>query len=449
MGYEVKQAGAGSHMRTPADIDPNGRISLYDGALVLFRRPKSPFYYADVKIAGERKRKSTGTADLKSAFEVGETFYRDSRWRVDRGFTLASKTISQVGAEMVAFLEQEVAAGRMVPTKLADYRREIENTIGPCLGERLITDLSDRDVVEYRNWLGNRHTKLSQKITYERSGRKVTSIRPRTHTHPMKTETINRKITFLRGLMNFARENGYVSAGQLPHFKTVAVKDQARRALMFEEYRTLVRTARQQQDEAAREVGRYQIVDGRRTLVLDQERQQNERKVKDFRRAAVIYRFVQFMVQTGLRPQEAKNLTWGAITPHQFKDGVEGVRMRVRGKDKSRDVYGRTKIKRLLDVVRTARRPQNDDELVWPVGSFKKQLKRLFRDAGLEQPSEGPDYCAYSLRHTFITFQLLYHQVPIDRVAIKTGTSVAMIERFYSKLSTLLIAEQDSRDDDW
>jgi integrase len=68
-------------------------------------------------------------------------------------------------------------------------------------------------------------------------------------------------------------------------------------------------------------------------------------------------------------------------------------------------------------------------------------FERLMRDSGLLQDAAGKTRTLYSLRHTYATVALA-GGIDIHTLARQMGTSVAMIERHYSKLTPMLSAER-------
>ena len=64
------------------------------------------------------------------------------------------------------------------------------------------------------------------------------------------------------------------------------------------------------------------------------------------------------------------------------------------------------------------------------------------KDSGLLLSATGAKRTMYSFRHTFATFSLVEWGMDIHTLAKQMGTSVQMLERFYSKLTATLAAEK-------
>ena len=63
------------------------------------------------------------------------------------------------------------------------------------------------------------------------------------------------------------------------------------------------------------------------------------------------------------------------------------------------------------------------------------------QDSGLEKNQQGQQRTLYSLRHTYATQELLAC-TDIHTLARQMGTSVLMLERYYSKLTATMAASQ-------
>jgi integrase len=66
----------------------------------------------------------------------------------------------------------------------------------------------------------------------------------------------------------------------------------------------------------------------------------------------------------------------------------------------------------------------------------------LMRASGLLKAATGERRSLYSLRHTYATLALLRNEVDIHTLSKQLGNSVAMIERYYSKLTATMAAER-------
>jgi hypothetical protein len=71
------------------------------------------------------------------------------------------------------------------------------------------------------------------------------------------------------------------------------------------------------------------------------------------------------------------------------------------------------------------------DEAGRVIGEFREGFNNLLKTANAEFDSDKRKHTVYCLRHYYIT-EKLRDGVPIYEIASNTGTSVSMIEKYYS-----------------
>jgi integrase len=223
--------------------------------------------------------------------------------------------------------------------------------------------------------------------------------------------------------------------------------------LKLEEYQRLRRAAVKRWKEADRSMLRAFRVYGQKyragkSAVLDQYG-----KTKSVYNKQLLLYYVVIMVHTGMRPIEARELTWKNVKRYHFQDGSEGLEIWVFGKRKWRPIVVRPNVanwitrlaymttRKTFDEVRSdpalLQRP-----IFGGVKSFKKGLAALFKAAGLDA-----GLSAYSFRHTFINYQILYRAKRLDEVAVLSGNSVKVIEEYYYALTPFIHAEREGGHD--
>ena len=163
--------------------------------------------------------------------------------------------------------------------------------------------------------------------------------------------------------------------------------------------------------------------------------------------------YVQFLLNTGIRTgEEALNLRWKHI-----KKTDKGLAITVSGKTGLRTIVPRDEDKGVTNPLNRIKRRFRDleklediklyrrDEFVFrlPDGSriSHEQLARNFkialRDSALLHDVSGERRTLYSLRHTYATQQIV-DNVGVHLLAKQMGTSIAMLEKHYSKLAPLM-----------
>lgn len=164
--------------------------------------------------------------------------------------------------------------------------------------------------------------------------------------------------------------------------------------------------------------------------------------------AEQLHDFILFMGNTGLRPDEAKNLQHRDVTIVEDRESGERIlEIEVRGKRGigwCKSMPGAVKpYERLRDRFRPARnaiaenpdaeppmnRPKPTDVL-FP-GSYLKMFNNLLDRQNLKVDRDGKSRTAYSLRHTYICLRLM-EGADVYAIAKNCRTSVEMIEKFYA-----------------
>lgn len=157
--------------------------------------------------------------------------------------------------------------------------------------------------------------------------------------------------------------------------------------------------------------------------------------------AEQLHDYVLFMGNTGLRPDEAKNLQHRDI--EIVEDAATGEKILVievrgkRGVGYCKSTAGAVRpYERLLarakpnkDATERPEYPQLSDH-VFP-GSHVKMFDNLLEREGLKLDRDGKARTSYSLRHTYICMRLL-EGADIYQVAKNCRTSVEMIEKHYA-----------------
>jgi len=178
----------------------------------------------------------------------------------------------------------------------------------------------------------------------------------------------------------------------------------------------------------------------------------NSRKEKTRLIRELLLSYIEFVVNTGIRPgTEMEGITWGDIEMTRQENKVR-FKVKVRkGKTSkhtgTRTVICRNNIWETLDNlrVRFPNRKPNDKLFRLADGDSTNELGVAFRkvldECDLKNSPDGAR-TLYSLRHTYITWQLLRRDLRIDILAKQCGTSTAMIEQHYSHVVPSMFEEE-------
>jgi hypothetical protein len=244
------------------------------------------------------------------------------------------------------------------------------------------------------------------------------------------TTTISQYLVIVRKILKLARHLGHIS--EVPEFPQIRVTATPRGGFSVTEYRQLLRKARALRGKRhpilrkLKEHERFWIA--RELLVMPQD----------------IAWVIGFMVNTFVRPGDIKKMK------HKHIEEVRGKHMYLRmnlPETKRHDkpvVSMRAAVRIYAQIQQRNERAgfgSPDDYLFLPQLSNREHalavMNQLFHwvmdECGLSAGPLGQTRTLYSLRHTAITFRLLYGQgIDMLTLARNARTSVNMIERFYA-----------------
>lgn len=288
-------------------------------------------------------------------------------------------------------------------------------------GLRILQNRLHKSILPY---FGAMHVK---DITYVQMGEFVSTM----SREGLSSTTIQQHLVATRKVLNYAHSLGIIAS--IPAAPTVKIISKPRGSFTLTEYRQLVRTARQQM--------------GQRIAIHSTER--SKRGADKLERYAMVspdlHMLIGFMVNSFVRPSDIKNLQ------HKHVTVVRGQHVYLRlnlPESKKHDkpivtlaaavhVY-----ERLVLMNRARGYASPDDYLFLPEMQDRKkavefagyQFQHILDVAGIGgNVANGKTRTLYSLRHTCITFRLLYGKnIDLITLARNARTSVEMIEKFYS-----------------
>ena len=393
----------------PANQDSS--VILRKKELRLFRRNRSGFWQVHYKIGSSKTwyRKTTGTADLTEATQIAEDIYHEARVLDKRGLAVVSKKFKAVAEIVSNRLKAEVKAGTGKKS-YADYYRAIDGYLISFFGKFNIDRITPDVVSDFHRW-------RTEKVGYE-----------------LKASTQNNHNAALNYVFDYAVEKKYMTESQRPSLKNTGEANATRGIFSTDELIELQTFIR----------GWIQAT----------------KNVKSQQLRELLGLYITFIACTGVRPgTETKELKWKNI------EFIQKPTMRVihitlpQGKRGSRQLIARNELWPLLDKLRELQPAYSKltlEELV-----AKKEDKHLFRmrdgnrpydlvgafadcleAAGLSKSDkDGKSRSLYSLRHYYATQRVL-EGMSFGQLANQMGTSILMIERHYSHLKPLMIAEQ-------
>jgi integrase len=404
----------------------------FGGKLHLYKRENTPYWQCSTYLASRNHRTSTKELDLDHARKKAEEWYlslqlkhRSGELRTDRRFRDA----------VTVFLPEYEALtkGERNPRYVKDVAGRIHLHLNPFFGDMPVTDITPQTVQEYRV-----HRMTKPKSEEEREARetavaklaKEQGLQPKPVRlwKPPARVTVKHDIVALRHVLKTAQRLGWIKfvPDLSPPYRSSS-KISHRGWFSLEEYNELCKVTR--------------------------ERAKHPPKPRWKWECEQLNNFVVFMVNTGLRPDEAARLEFRDV--EIVKDRATNqkiLEISVRGKRgvgycKSMPgaVYPFEQMKLRKRVANPGVRrskggeaEEDEANLVLPQSGDRlfpyprsQHLNAVLNEMGLKFDREGQRRSAYSLRHTYICLRLM-EGADIYAIAKNCRTSVEMIEKYYA-----------------
>jgi integrase len=385
------------------------------GNVQLYRRGNGRFWQCSASVGGRQHRCSTRETSVALAKEIAEDWYLTLRGKDRAGLLKTGKTFQQAADRFMEEYEI-ITEGQRSPRWVEGHRIRLNLHLLPFFGECRLAEVSAGKVQEYRVH------RITSRVD------KMTGIPNR----PARS-TLHDEIVTLRQVLKTAIRHGWLThlPDLSPPYRTQG-KIVHRPWFSPSEYKQLY--------AATREYSRAPFHDHYKW---------NAEQVHDY---------VLFMANTGLRPDEAKNLQHRDVSiVVDQATGEKILEIEVRGKrgigycksmPSAVRPYERLLARPLpgLPQGKRARKrrgeatdvppapaevkyPQPNDH-VFP-GNHIKLFNGVLRRANLKKDRDGNRRTAYSLRHTYICMRLM-EGADIYQIAKNCRTSVEMIEKFYA-----------------
>ncbi|WP_312162697.1 site-specific integrase [Phenylobacterium sp.] len=396
--------------------------TIMDGKVHVYRRENSRFWQCATYLSGRNHRQSTKQDNIAYALEFARDWYLDrvaeDRLR-RRGVLPAPAGIPVQSPEYVkprlpgekTFREAAVAfqreyeamtLGERNASYVASKGRVLRLYLLPFFGDLPISQVTAGRIQEYRLHRVTPPTEVKP-AHYQVKGRELIG-KPRKWMRPSR-QTLHNEIVCLRQVLKAANRKGWISA--LPD--------------MSSPYRASGKISHR----AWFSPGEY-----KRLFEATRERARNPKKERWRGECEQFHDYVLFMVNTGLRPDEAQRLEFRDVSVVVDADTGERIlEIEVRGK---RGVgYCKSMPGAVLPFQRVKKRKNGrPTELVF--GPVQRELlNAVLGELDLKKDRDGNARTAYSLRHTYICLRLM-EGADIYQVAKNCRTSVEMIEKYYA-----------------
>ena len=396
--------------------------ALVGGKLQVYRRGRSRFWQCSASIGGKQRRTSTKAESLALAKQIAEDWYLNLRGKDRAGLLISEKTFRQAADQFVKEYGI-ITEGQRSPRWVEGHNIRLRLHLLPFFGDLGLSEVTPGRVQEYR---------VHRMTTHREPNPQSKSNRPIKGTTPARS-TIHDEIVTLRQVLKTAIRHEWLAhlPDLSPPYKTQG-KIVHRAWFSPAEYKQLYEATRAYAAKPFHDYYKW-----------------NAEQVHDF---------VLFLANTGLRPDEAKNLQHRDVTI--VEDEATGERIleiEVRGKRgvgycKSMPSAVRP-YERLLNRPKPAvtetrrerqrRRREGGNEPIPSPGKLPEPTDHVFPGnhvklfngvlarTKLKFDRDGNRRTAYSLRHTYICMRLM-EGADIYQIAKNCRTSVEMIEKFYA-----------------
>lgn len=422
--------------------------TVIDREVVITTRKNSSIWQCVYKVKNKWQRTSTGERDIELAKEKAKQIYYQSKARVEIDYTPVTRKFKDVANIVLKELHKDFVAGRNVQT-YKDYKQVIDNYLIPFLGKYNV-DKVDYEALE--EFYKEREKKMGKE--------------------PTKSTLLTHNAALNR-IFDEAIYRGYMVATRKPELKVKGKASERREEFTLEEVKT-VRAHYKPFIESGRE------------------------DTKELR--ALLCDYIEMLLDTGARPgNELLDLKWHHISTKMYpvvvdtgdvvetnEEGNDNEKLSVvqanhtaflritTGKTGKR-TGGRTATGR-LETVRSLERiamrnyeltlaktiKEKAGEYVFEFKEFQSKkrgnlnapinylrptsFRRLFdsflTELKLLKTKDGKKRQLYGLRHTYATLMLIHDAVSPHTLAKQMGTSIGMIEKYYSHLDAVKAVHQ-------
>lgn len=383
-------------------------VQVLPGQVVLHKRERSSVWQCRYKGKDKKwHRTSTGEKDQKAAAAAALRLYYEAEVKRENKLPVNTKRFDSVAKQVVQNMQDELKAGEG-KSVYNSYISAINGHLIPFFGKHYIDSITAGLLSKFD---AHRTKKLGRVPA---------------------ASTITNHNSALNKIFDYAEIHGWITPAVRPSLKNKGKKTQARPAFTMEEYRTLIRKLPHWIPKA--------------------------RTAKSKMMRELLRDYMLVLSNTGIRHgTEALGLKWRHIDWH-VRGEQRFLRLSVDGKVGERSAIARHNTEDFLRRVQLRFADIKDmtfdeliakkvDEFVFRLAdgtrtnNLNQTFDTLMDDTGLAVGAASETRrTLYSLRHTYATFQLL-QGVGIHDLAKQMGTSVAMLEQHYSKITPELLAD--------
>lgn len=408
-------------------------ISVIAKKVKLYKRSRSNVWQTEIKLQnGKRERFSTGTEDEAEATEKALKLFYGAETRAENKLPQSTRKFRNVAKFALKRMQDEIDSdsGKSV---YEDYIRVINNYLIPFFGNYDIANINPKLLKKYETWrdgkMGRAKEQKRLNLLKDKSSAEVEEIlQEAANKFRAAQSTINTHNSALNRILDEAMLNGWITESIKPTLLNKGVKSESRGAFSQKEYNYILRH-------------------------LDKWKRVGHRKVtREIRELLSLY--VGFLAGTGIRHgTETYTLKWRNIQKIEQDSEPPYIAVNVDGKRGKRELIATDETAVFLLMLHELNPNVNEldyeqmlkdgiDEYVFVNRSGERVTTdalggafRKFLDThDLWKGADDRTRSLYSLRHTYATKALVSGR-DIHKLAVQMGTSVGMLEKFYSKVS--------------
>ena len=371
--------------------------------LYVYLQDNSKRWYARIKVAGKWHSKATKQKEKEKAIGMAYRLQMEYQFMADRNILVSTKRFRDIAEKAITAME-EALDNETAPLNYKTYIQVLRKYHIPFFDRTYITSIDSEKLREFNDWRVEQFDRV-----------------------PAKSTLLNHNAA-MQLVFKEAVDHKWMLAAQVPSLSTKGTESQRRAHFSPEEY-----------DKAFDAV--YQL-------------EQNSRKEKTRQIRELLMDYMEFAVNTGIRPgTEMESLTWGDIQIDTNEHNIIFYITVTKGKTVKhtgvREVVCRDEIFSSVQELRERfpNRKPSDKLFRLADGTTTNELGKAFdkaiMEAGLKSSPHGVR-TLYSLRHTYITWQLISGNVSMEVLAKQCGTSIAMIEQHYSHVTPKMYSKKVS-----
>ena len=384
---------------------------LRDGEVVLYLRPDSKVWQVRYKLFDRKWHcMSTRQRRLDWAMRAACEMYDRARFREEEGLPQKTKRFDAIARGCIKALEMEIERGIRRETN-RDYIRAMNNYLIPYFGKFMLANITLEKVRHYEEWRN------------EKMGRV-----------PISSTLANHASAFSR-VIDFAIEQGWLSDRvAIPRLNRKGKKGSSRPSFSREELVKLM------------------------AFMPDWSRGGERKNHREMR--LLLRDYVEALLGTGCRSgRESMAMQWRHLEWYvDSKSGQKYLRIWVSGKTGGRwliakhwvvEVFERLAVRQGIGENLDKAIEAKSEAWVFATSdgirpkSLHTSFELLLGDADMRvDPITGKNRSLYSLRHSYATMSLMDGQMDMHTLAKQMGTSIAMLEQHYSKMTATMAAER-------